>query len=300
MSDYNPAFSNARTSSIPNPILNITEQKFYDINLPDDRGGLLANSWKAPSLTSSSGSVVDRKTARGIETTDDFGNPLTLDTEQSDPKLLDKVIVVPQENVLDSYRSYTYNFTLAALSKENMADPISYRNDKKLNFVILKSGGKGSLDKSSTSYSAAAQSVYNNLSTDPTATVESITAAKKNLDTANSIDLTTEFNKSSPGRFDMYLDDVEIETLMTFTANTDTTMATGVKFDVIEPYSINGFIEALHVGAVSAGYKSYIGASFLLKIKNHLLMLTIEDHSLTIAQKCEAPRVLIPRNSIFL
>jgi hypothetical protein len=264
MSDFNPAF--ALTSQVKNPFLNISEQKFYGGELVSTNSfsGLLTGS--APPVEPPDGSVVDRKTDKGIKVTDDHGNRLTLDTAQSDVKL-DNVQLVSPNNILDNYRSYTYNFTLAALSKENMADPISYRNDKKLNFVILKSGGKGSIDKWSTSYSAGAQSVYNNLSTDPTATVESIAAAKKNLDAANTADLTTEFNKSSPGRFDMYLDDVEIETLMTFTANTDTTMATGVKFDVIEPYSINGFIEALHVGAVSAGYKSYIGASFLLKME---------------------------------
>ena len=45
-------------------------------------------------------------------------------------------------NVLNKYRSYTYNFTLAALHKSQLSTPEAYRG-KPLDFVVLKSGGKG-------------------------------------------------------------------------------------------------------------------------------------------------------------
>jgi len=40
-----------------------------------------------------------------------------------------------------------------------------------------------------------------------------------------------------------------------------------IKFEVIEPYSVNGFIEALHFAAIAAGYPSYLQAGFLLKME---------------------------------
>ena len=53
---------------------------------------------------------------------------------------------------------------------------------------------------------------------------------------------------------------------MAFNEKSNTTFVTGLSFDVFEPLSISGFIEALHVTAVSAGYLSYLGATFLFKI----------------------------------
>jgi len=44
-----------------------------------------------------------------------------------------------KQNVLNGYRSYTYNFTMAALSASEVNDPSTYRN-RPLSRVILKSG----------------------------------------------------------------------------------------------------------------------------------------------------------------
>ena len=93
------------------------------------------------------------------------------------------------------------------------------------------------------------------------------TAAQTNVDVSNdNISMIQGFNERSPGRFDMFIDSVEIETVMAFTAEGGTTQPLNIKFDVIEPYSINGFIESLHTAAVAAGYPSYATASFLLKM----------------------------------
>jgi hypothetical protein len=78
--------------------------------------------------------------------------------------------------------------------------------------------------------------------------------------------LVETFNKESPGSYDLFLDNLEIDTLMTPTEETGPALGTKVRFDVFEPYSVNGFIEALHVAGVAAGWGGYITATFLLKV----------------------------------
>jgi len=158
--------------------------------------------------------VVERKTS-DPESTKTTNQP----TKDADTKQIYETS--GKQNVLNKYRSYTYNFTLAALSTTQSNSPESYRNSE-LDLVILKSGGKG------------------NVSWVP---------------------------PSSPARFDMFIDHVEIETIMSFTPEGGLTQPMTIKFDVIEPYSINGFIEAIHLAAVRAGYPSYSNASFLLKME---------------------------------
>jgi hypothetical protein len=144
------------------------------------------------------------------------------------------------ENILNKYRSYTYNFTLAGLEKSifNSSAPILQQfEEKSKNLIILRSAGKGnSIIKPSASANPDASQLING------------------------------FNKNSPGQFDMYMENVEIETMFTFNKDTTVTMPIKFRFDVYEPYSMSGFIEALHVTAVAAGYNNYAEASFILKM----------------------------------
>jgi hypothetical protein len=158
-----------------------------------------------------------------------------------------------ERNVLNNYRSFTYNFTLAALRKSLVNDPDKIREG--FDLVILRSGGKGTggLVK-------------------PAAGVERVDRKSQEINSSNRStsagdSLVSGFDQSSPGRFDMFIDDVEIETLMTFSQNSNVTLPTKIRFEVIEPYSVNGFIEALHVSAVAAGYPSYLQASFVLVLE---------------------------------
>jgi hypothetical protein len=150
---------------------------------------------------------------------------------------------VKGSNVLNKYRSLTYNFTLAALPGSYLEDPNAYRNGS-LDLVILRSGGKGS------------DGLASNVNT-------SIGELGINSDQS----LLNQFNARSPGRFDMFIDNVEIETYMAYQDGSNTTQPTKIKFDITEPYSVNGFIEALAVSSFGAGYTSYMGANFLLKVE---------------------------------
>jgi len=166
-------------------------------------------------------------------------------------------------NVLNGYRSITYSFTLAALDNSNLKDPTSYRNSE-LKLVILKSGGKGTTGLSASPNEQSFRLAAGSENSDPRDRV--VQRAVQTTINYNA-DLVEGFNKNSPGKFDMFIEDISIDTLMAPSEQTNTSLATQIKFEVIEPYSINGFIEALHVAAVAAGYPSYLQASFLLKME---------------------------------
>lgn len=164
-------------------------------------------------------------------------------------------------NVLNDYRSYTYNFTLAVLDKDDIANPENYMG-KELKYVIAKSGGKGSAPISAASSIAARQSqmeVYDKYD----AAVKKAAIEQQN-NTSKTLD---GFNANSPGRFDFFIENVEIDTKMAFSPSSSFTLPTGIKFEIVEPYSINGFFEALHVTSVAANYSSYTDSGFVLKVE---------------------------------
>jgi hypothetical protein len=188
-----------------------------------------------------------------------------------------KVKTSGEANVLNPYRSVTYNFTLAGLQKGYLSDPKKYR-ESELDLVILKSGGKGTSALKVTNSFKAGDSAPGTVSQgggrggsdyaarDPRRL--DLTPEEKNVPLRNVGDeLMGGFNTQSPGRFDMFIDSIEIDSLMAFTQESGSTLPTQIKFEVIEPYSVNGFIEALHFAAVAAGYSSYIEASFVLKME---------------------------------
>jgi hypothetical protein len=170
------------------------------------------------------------------------------------PKAPPKVVSSGLQNVLNKYRSYTYNFTLAALNKADVNNHEKYENSA-LNFVIAKTGGKGSAGIKTTNPKVTASEEGDYVATD---------IAKQDASVKK---LVSDFNEKSPGRFDLFIDNVDIDAAMAFTKTSGTTLPTSIKFEVIEPYSINGFIEALHVSAVAAGYLTYSSASFILKME---------------------------------
>jgi hypothetical protein len=175
------------------------------------------------------------------------------------PKAPPKVVSSGIQNVLNNYRSYTYNFTLAALNKADVNNPEKYENSA-LNFVIAKTGGKGTSGITTVSTTKTTTQYENNgeVSGVTTDVVQASPSVKK---------LVSDFNEKSPGRFDLFIDNVDIDAAMAFSKTSGTTLPTSIKFEVIEPYSINGFIEALHVSAVAAGYLTYSSASFILKME---------------------------------
>ena len=179
-------------------------------------------------------------------------------------------------NILNDYRSYTYNLTLSVIKPDDLNYPERWKNSDP-GFVILKSGGKGTTGitapaaptQAQIESAAAASNALENARTDQqiAAAAERVNATK-DVQTANfSSDYVAGFNQLSPGRFDMFIDNLEINSQFAFSQTGGTTFPRSFSFTVIEPYSINGFIESLHAGALAAGYTNYAAASFLLTIK---------------------------------
>lgn len=162
------------------------------------------------------------------------------------------------KNPFYDYSSYTYNFTLAAVRKTSVNEPDSYIN-KELDLVILKTGGKGTVG-----LSEKVTPITRTVSARTEGDTRDFTTLKEDF---SGEELVRQFNVRSPGRFDMYIENIEIDTIMGPNEQSGATTATAIKFDVIEPYSINGFIEALHVSAVAAGYLNYTQASYVLKME---------------------------------
>jgi hypothetical protein len=172
------------------------------------------------------------------------------------------------KNVLHNYRLFNYVFTFSALKSNALGNPDIYSKSAN-ELVIIKSGGKGenavmkptnALQSQSTGLPPMTKSAQEVAATMPSANT-------KMAAIGNDASLIAGFNERSPGRFDMFIDNVEIESVLSFGESGSTSQPTKISFDVVEPYSINGFIEALHVSAVAAGYPSYNGASFILKME---------------------------------
>jgi hypothetical protein len=196
-------------------------------------------------------------------------------------------------NILNNYRSVTYNFTLAALPRNGLKDPETYRKSG-LKYVIATSKGKNSQGVSSNitaqtptapvrktanvqfadansqqlpdgSFSEEGGSSAVNA---PTSTPETPAApATKPIPPINVKGAVEGFNKKSGGSLDLYLDGLEIESIITPNPKTGVAQSTTMKFEVYEPYSANGFIEALYTAALAAGWPNYIVSCYIIKIE---------------------------------
>ena len=165
-----------------------------------------------------------------------------------------------KENILNDYRSTVCHFTLAALTPDDLKNPARYR-DSKLKYVIATSKGKGP-NAISPAVEGIAISKLAVEEVDGVASVNTVSAIDKS-DTKT----VEEFNKVSPGRFDLFIDGVEVDSVIAPNEKTGPALTTGITFEIFEPLSINGFIEALHVASRAAGWTGYLNACFLLKIE---------------------------------
>ena len=177
---------------------------------------------------------------------------------------LDTVVIIPKDNILNKYRSYTYNFTIAAVNASDIANK-EYSGSLS-DVVIAKSGGKGPDGISASAATVAAKKRQADLyASDIEPTAKAISVAKSSVDSLPA--LLTGFNKNSPGRFDFFIDSVEISTDMAFSSKGSVTLPATLKFEIFEPYSINGFLEALHFAALATGFPSYAEATFIFKMQ---------------------------------
>ena len=168
-------------------------------------------------------------------------------------------------NVLNGYRSVTYNFTLAALTPSQVNNPGSF-NPRSPNLVVATTKGKRSPKISASSVSNASTTVQTtppktNSQNQQTATIQ---AQKRNQQTSaqNTADNINGFNQNSPGKYDLFIDDVDMSSIVSF--NQGQSLTYEMNFQVFEPYSMNGFFEALQVTALAAGYNDFNAANYAM------------------------------------
>lgn len=69
------------------------------------------------------------------------------------------------------------------------------------------------------------------------------------------------------GKYDFYIDDVNIDSLMGFDKSTGNSNATGFRFRIIEPYSMGLFFQTLQAAALASGYLNYLDVPVLLSVE---------------------------------
>ena len=135
-------------------------------------------------------------------------------------------------NPLREHNHYNYVITLGILDSDEFNFPSKYRSGG--DFVqkyIIKSGG-GNLAQRYTTFQEEAGG---------------------------------EDGKTSHAEY--YLDNLNLDAVIAPNSNTGVALGTSITFDVVEPYSMGNFIEALIGAAASLGYNNYVNAPFCLKIE---------------------------------
>jgi hypothetical protein len=203
-------------------------------------------------------------------------------------------------NVLNKYRSSSYNFTLAAITANQINNPELF-DPRNPNFVVATSKGKSenrginplASTANSTSKSVRTTqarpsnitklsplieadtvnvdpmgnviSVLSQSAVDPKKESESSKIARQNrqTDSQKIADSIKDFSKDSPGSFDLFIDDVSINSTFSFN-NGVNSLGLHIDFEVLEPYSLNGFIEAMQICALAAGFNDYQAACWVL------------------------------------
>jgi len=145
---------------------------------------------------------------------------------------------VKTENLLHNFKSYNYLFTLAAIERGDIRVRETYEASIK-KYVIAKSSGKVSTE---------------------------IVPGNSPL-AQNNKNIINQFNSYSPGLFNLYFEDVTMENLMGFNGQTGFSKATSIDFTIVEPYSLNGFMEALQAASIAAGYTDFRSATYLFSLE---------------------------------
>jgi hypothetical protein len=69
------------------------------------------------------------------------------------------------------------------------------------------------------------------------------------------------------GKYDFYIDDLNLDSVMGLDKSTGNTNATGFRFTIIEPYSMGLFFQSLQAAALASGYMNYLDVPVLLTIE---------------------------------
>lgn len=76
----------------------------------------------------------------------------------------------------------------------------------------------------------------------------------------------TIYEQSAGSNVEYFIDDVEIETIISPNPKSRHTNAVGLRFKVLEPYSMGLFLQTVQIASLKAGFTNYLAAPFLLSV----------------------------------
>lgn len=139
-----------------------------------------------------------------------------------------------QPNILELFTSYTTIFTVSALTSNQLNFPDasnSYKNNN-LGQIILRSAAGKPDNRVATAYKTSA---------------------------------------NPSGKYDFYIDNIEIGSLITYDKRTKGTNSTNISFDIFEPYSLGMFLQTLQLAAATVSDQgvtvNYTEIPYLLTIE---------------------------------
>ncbi len=137
-------------------------------------------------------------------------------------------IPVPFPNPLSAFSKFNAVFTLSCITADAHRDPKNTYKAGDLGEIVLRSAGAGS----------------------------------RSQETA----MTTRDNPS--GQYDFYIDNFDMNSIITFNQQTKGSNATDVTFEVVEPYSMGVFLQACELAARKNNWPNgYLNAVFLVTIE---------------------------------
>ncbi len=139
-----------------------------------------------------------------------------------------------QPNILEQFTSYTPIFTISALTSDQINFPessSSYKNNQ-LGQIILRSAAGKPDNRIATAYKTSA---------------------------------------NPSGKYDFYIDNIEIGSLITYDKRTKGTNSTNISFEIFEPYSLGMFMQTLQLAAATVSDQgvavNYTEIPYLLTIE---------------------------------
>jgi len=142
---------------------------------------------------------------------------------------------LPLSNVLRNYASVNYVWTLSVLSPFACNFPDETYKKGELGDIILRSGGgdpENRVSLKNYGYTGEARMDHN-----------------------------------PDGKFDFYIDNLKIQSVIGLDQNTKNTNASTLQFKVFEPYSIGLFFQSLQMAAANNGYENWIIMPVLLTLE---------------------------------
>jgi len=131
------------------------------------------------------------------------------------------------ENQLSGFASHNCIFTFGVLSKNSINDARNNYRKKGSTYTIIRSGGGG---------------IDNNR-------------------------VTTAFDEDGQnGNLEYFIDDFNMQAILSPNQRTGMSSATKFSFKVFEPYSLGLFLQSLRIAAERAGYTNYLEAPYMLEL----------------------------------